>query len=486
MKGSRRPAVSLRDDAGRHARARVLQAIWDSAWDSAGISRVDLTRKLHMSAVAASVYVREMIDAGLVLEDRPRSGTSGRRPIPLRVQPSAGYVIGVLLERHRTAVKVLNLQAGIEHAAQSRTKSDSDRGGYIPWLVGLIRDTWNDFVNKQSQQGYGTPRLLGIGLGLPGPLNLATGTLLRVTGMSSWAGLAVRESLAKAFEPLPVLVDNDANMSALAARYLDTDARNENAFVVVTITSGVGSGIVIRRRTDIPVIYHGETQDDYIHGAETWDEIYRGANGMAGEFGHTSVGPEVDLCDCGGRGCLELYCGMLGIIKHATRRGWEGGKDALTAPTTEASQNGWAQLEAIKKLHEDAVNSANPKQREYARTALRWVADYIGKGVVNIVNTLDPAIIILSGDVVSNARDPDLILGPVREAVSRRAFPHTGRTVRIKTDEIDDAEARGAGLYVLRYLFTSPALIDLSDPDQKERKIQWGVHTGRFDMKGYN
>ncbi len=223
----------------------------------------------------------------------------------------------------------------------------------------------------------GSP-IAGVGVAAAGFVD-ASGSRVMFAPHLPWQGEDVRDRLADRWG-VPVTLDNDANGAAVA-EWTYGAARGARSAVVVTMGTGIGGGIIID------------------------DHLVRGANGMAGEFGHMQVVPGGQPCECGGRGCWEQYSSGNALVRFARARMGEqpsvleeatgGNPDLVTGPmVTEAAEDG------------DLV----------ARQAFASVGDWLGVGVANLVAAFDPEVVVIGGGVSAAG---DRLLEPARTALVR-------------------------------------------------------------------
>jgi len=389
----------------RHNRALVLRTIRERP----AVSRVELARLTTLSGPTISAVVSELRDARLVREDGLGRSTGGRRATSLRIVEDTGYILAVDLARHRTRVAITDLNAAILYQVSVPTHDAADAQANLRWLEDLI----GAVLVGQLGQAAPCANVFGIGVGAPGPLRTTTGTILAPTNLAHWHNLPLRSALEKRFG-VPVRVDNDANACALAQRWLGA-GRGLRDFVYVAAGSGIGAGIVID------------------------GELYRGAHDLAGEIGHATVEATGPLCPCGNLGCLELYTTL-----RATLARWPGAPQPAT-PADEIS--GIAMLIAAARGDDDE-----------ARTALAVSARYLAVGVVNAINSYDPQVVFIGRELAAAG---DLVIGPIREAVARRAFAATGRAIAVEHDALGEgAPLLGAACLVLRELFVDSELLN--------------------------
>jgi len=222
------------------------------------------------------------------------------------------------------------------------------------------------------------PDIGAVGVGLPGLVDLA-GVVHYAPNLPGFVGVAARERLA-ALCPVPVVVDNDANVAALG-EVLHGAGRGHREVLVVTLGTGIGGGLVID------------------------GEIHRGSRGFAGEIGHFTVDPGGPVCACGGRGHWETVASGNALGRRA--REWAARGDA---PTVLARAGGV--LEAVTG-HEVRL-SAEAGQAD-GRAILAEHARAVAVGLGGLVNILDPEVVVISGGLIELG---DLLLDPLRAALT--------------------------------------------------------------------
>jgi predicted NBD/HSP70 family sugar kinase len=256
-----------------------------------------------------------------------------------------------------------------------------------------------------SQGNIRRKQLIGLGIGLAGVVDARAG-MLRKSPYLPWHDLPLRDLLQSKLR-LPVYLDNDVNTLTLAEKWFGAGQGVEN-FLVVTVGRGVGLGIVMN------------------------GQFCRGAHGGAGEFGHTLVDVHGPLCACGKRGCLEAYASDPALMREAAVEGAVGRR--VTTP------------------NELVVLSAEGDHG--ARAILSRAGEVLGRAVADLINLLDPELIILGGE---GTRSGEALFGPMRQALGQQVMSGLSNDIQIRVEPWgDDAWARGAASLVLRELFESP------------------------------
>ena len=315
------------------------------------IPRVQLAKDLGVSPASVTTLVSELIDAGLIEEvAAPRDGDPGRgRPaVALGVRAQAQYVAGMKLsDREHTAVIV-------DFAGRLLADDVIPRKPGSMTVAEILDAIETLLARVCAKAGLARSDLSGIGIGVPGFVDSAEGVVL-------WSSVLLDRAvpLAAAAQVrlgLPVFIDNDANLVALAELWFGA-GRALSDFAVVTIEHGVGMGFVMNHR------------------------IYRGSQRLGMELGHTKVQLDGALCRCGQRGCLEAYVADYALAREATTALNWGHKEGQSIGVL---------LESLYE-HAKAGNAT-------ARSIFRRAGRYLAVGLSNVINLFDPALIILSGD----------------------------------------------------------------------------------------
>ncbi len=358
------------------------------------IARAEIARRLSLSAATVTEVTRDLVADGLirVVDQAPSNG--GRPGLLLGLVAEAAHALGVKIAADHLAIVRVNLDG--EVLARSDDPFDAIAPDAVAQLTGHLR--------AAIERAAGT-RLLGIGLGVAGIVDARGIVEAPILGWRHVAlGPTLREQLG-----LPVLIDNDVNTLAVAERLYGRGREVEN-FLTVTIGRGVGLGIVVG------------------------GDLYRGARGGAGEFGHVTADPDGPLCTCDKRGCLEALVADPALV----RQGIEAG---LLAPAVSIPQG----IERLRAL----ADAGDPG----ARRIFAQAGAVLGRAVAGLINVLSPQLVLVSGEGTSAW--PHLA-GAFGDEVARGTFAPL-RGVAIEVDPWDDAKwARGAAALVLRATFATP------------------------------
>jgi predicted NBD/HSP70 family sugar kinase len=362
------------------------------------LTQAEIARSTGLSAATVSNIVRELRDNGTVQVTPTSSG--GRRARSVSLSGDAGIVVGVDFGHSHLRVAVGNLAHQV--LAEQTEPIDVDAS------AGQGFDRAEQLVGRLiSATGIGADKVIGVGLGVPGPIDVATGVLGSTAILPGWSGINPREELSGRLG-MPVHVDNDANLGALG-ELVWGGGRGVKDLAYIKVASGVGAGLVINGR------------------------IYRGPGGTAGEIGHITLDESGPVCRCGNRGCLETFTAARYVLELL--RGSHG--PDLTVPRM-------VQL----------AREGDPG----CRRVISDVGRHVGMGVANLCNLLNPSRVVLGGDL---AESGELVLGPIRESVARYAIPSAARQLAVVPGALGGrAEVLGALALVLSEMGDSSPLVD--------------------------
>ena len=308
------------------------------------------------------------------------------------------HVVGIDIGGTKLATVVADGTGHILGKVRKPTLSEKGPEYALNLLFDMVRETVNLAGVEQDS-------ISAIGVSCGGPLDTKTGIVYSPPNLPGWDALPLKTKLESEFQ-VPVTIENDANASALA-EYRFGGGRGYNAVLYMTMSTGIGGGIVLD------------------------GQIYHGANDSAGEVGHQILLPDGPLCGCGKRGCLEALCSGPAIARRtqAAIRKQLGNKKASTTLLTLTD----GCIEDVKSEH---VLEAARTGDVLALELVSETAYYMGWGIANLVNVLNPDIVLLGTIAIAAG---DLLLDPIRETVSKFAMTRPAAAVEIKPAQLGDA-----------------------------------------------
>jgi glucokinase-like ROK family protein len=358
----------------------LLQTVF---W-SADSSRHMLADRLDCSKSKVNALAAGLIEQGLLVETGLRPSSGGRRPETLQLAQGLGVVIGVDLGA--TSLDVAVMTPDLRVLARHSEDADVRVGPGV--VLARVRELTRELL---VGCGMSPKQVIGIGMGVPGPVDFETAQLVNPPLMPDWDSFSIRDYLAEAFTA-PVFVDNDVNLMALGELWrLQRGLQN---FMVIKVGTGIGCGIVC----------HGE--------------IYRGANGSAGDVGHICVDQTGPRCHCGNTGCVEAMAAAPAI----SRRAMEAAQSGESATLAELlAQNG--------KLTAEDVGQASRNGDAAANAIIQHAGSLIGQMLAAVVNFFNPSHVFIGGGVTQIG---PLFLASVRQSVYHRSLALSTRHLEIQ------------------------------------------------------
>ncbi|MCL8013528.1 ROK family protein [Streptomyces sp. AS02] len=324
------------------------------------------------------------------------SPLGGRPSITLEFDGEHAVVLAADLDTRHARAAVLSLTGEIL----------AEHGGVLVIEDGpdvVLGDLGRWFAELLEKAGRRADEVAGIGLAVPGPVDSETGRVVQPPIMPGWDGYDIRGRLAGAFGehtgagPVPVLVDNDANLMAYGEQR--TGYPDCSAFVLVKVSTGIGAGVVVD------------------------GSVFRGVDGGAGDIGHIRVGADA-LCRCGSYGCLAAVASGGAVARRLA----EGGVPAASGSDVR-----------------DLLASGHPGAAALAREAGRQVGDVLA----TVVTLLNPGVLMIAGDLAGTP-----FLTGVRELLYQRALPRSTAHLDVVTSRLGErAGLVGAGALVVEHLY---------------------------------
>ena len=337
------------------------------------ISRSELAEITGLSRATVSETVRELLDREFLCEVGSNTTSRGRPPVQLEVNPLRFYMIAVEVDVGWIAVAITTLVG--EVLVQSREEL---RTMDYEFVLDLCVDTIRRLLKEQRVEH---DDVLGIGVAVPGQVDLNR-RVVNFAPNLRWRDVSLAEDLEGELH-LPVLVSNEAMLSAMAEKWFGI-GKDAKVLVYVSVKGGLGCGIVNDR------------------------SLLLGVSGSAGEIGHMSIDPNGPICSCGSRGCWEVYSDEQAILARASK--------ALS--TSKDSFLFQLRLAENRRLTvEDIVHAANQGDTT-ASEILKETGWYLGVGIANIVNGLNPDMVILGGHVAKS----DLLFAEMTRVVEERSL----------------------------------------------------------------
>lgn len=344
-------------------------------------SRAELARQTGLTKASITGITQQLIDAGAVREVGLIDGGNGRRSIGLSLCQEKYLCIGIRMTRRHIRGGLYDLGGELYDAQECRLPPDSQAKMALQMMKEMIAGLL---------EAAGGRKVMGIGIAAPGPILHREGKIAYMSAFPGWSHLSIPEEIEQQFH-LPVILEHDGVCCALAEWWNRPPQEEYRLMVCVLAGQGVGAGILV---DGMPI---------------------RGALGCAGELGHMSIDPQGPPCVCGNRGCLEGHVSALVLEKEME--------------------------EALKNHPDHPLHGQKPVARQiYAlvqegdpiATALyERQAEYLGIGLVNLVNLLNPDRIVITDELAQCSQLMEKTVNRVlKEKLSPRIYQDTHVIVR--------------------------------------------------------
>jgi len=367
---------------------------------SGTISCAELSWKIKKSLPLTTKLVNELIEERYVFETGFAPSTGGRRPIMYSLRHDVLYIISVALDQFVARIAIMDLQNNFVSEIEKFELPLQQN----PEALSILTEKIDQFI---TDSGIAREKIAGVGIGMPGFIDVKKGinyTFLKVNGKS------ITEYITDKIG-VPVYIDNDSSLIALAELRFGAAVGKKNA-MVINIGWGVGLGLILN------------------------GEMFRGHNGFAGEFSHIPLFANGKLCSCGKSGCLETETSLLVIIEK-TREGLRTGKlSKLKDP----------QLEHYEQASETITTAVQEGDR-FAVELFSEAGYNIGRGVAILIHLLNPEIIILSGRGSTAGK---IWQAPIQQALNEHCIPRLAANTVIDISTLGyQAELIGAAALVM-------------------------------------
>ncbi len=396
------PTPSEKITSKRAHRSGVIKLVWQNP----GISRSNVAKELGITKSTVSSVVQELeLDGWLRSGEGGVSLAMGRPSIPLFLNEARFVLLGAEINLFEISCVAINIDGEIL-ARESLTGDFSNVTSAISSLAKCVK-------KLQANHALNARTILGLGVGIPGPVDAARGLVLKAPSLG-WENMPFLSLLQKQIPQIPedrIFVDNDANLSVMAV-YLFGSHKHDGDLLYVHMTTGIGGGLILDHR-----LYHGQ-------------------RGFAGEWGHMTVAPNGQKCLCGSVGCAETLF-SLDAIQSAIETGTGERPDLKRI------------LELLEQRHPIVVKIIH-------KTAI-----HLGTFLGNLANIFDPKLMILGGRV---AELGDALIQPATQELERRLFGKDYRNVTLERCSFGlDSVTIGAAGFAFHNLLASNIPDDIPD-----------------------
>jgi len=387
-------ATDLDDPRGQLSAGHIFQMIRRRP-----TSRAEIARATGLARSTVSQRIAQLLELGLIAEDSDVRSTGGRPATRLRLHPGGGVVLAADLGANHDRLLISDLAGQV--LAEQTARRPIAQGPEL--ILGWVRDT---FLTQLAELGIPVRQVVGIGIGVPGPVEFAAGRAVKPPIMPGWHGVSIAEHFASAFPGVDILVDNDVNIMAVGEHRSIWPLTSDLIFV--KIATGIGAGIISGGR------------------------LQRGAQGAAGDLGHLRASDHLDqICACGNAGCIEAVASGSALARRLRTLG----HDTASA------------IDVVGLVHNGNAD---------ALRLVREAGRLLGEVLAHAITLLNPSVLVIGGDL---AKAEQQLFSGIREAIYRRSSClATERLEIVRTRLGDRSGVLGAAALVLDQCLTPEAV----------------------------
>ncbi len=372
-------------------------------------SRADIAKLSGLQRATISNIVRELMELGLVVESGLLCTEHGRRSIGIELNGTRVGVIGVMVTREYFGISRIGLSGELFETQYFELRREDTVAESLKRLKLEI----NRVILSHPEF-----RVLAVGFAVPGPYRMEGDEMIFITNLKGWDGVPIRSLLQQGIS-VPVFTENDANAGAMAQFWSHETELTKKDLIYIVAGQGIGCGMIA-------------------DGA-----LLKGAMGIAGEIGHTTIDCHGPRCACGNYGCLELYASVL-ALKDRIRTRLEAGERCALSLYDLAGSKAHAAIKAAWEGEDPLVCE------EFEKTC-----EYLAIGLVSLINQMDPEVVIL-GDALAEIGGGRM-LEIVRREVKARIRPIIWENLRIELSTLPQNPILiGAGAIAVQHIFEDP------------------------------
>lgn len=363
-------------------------------------ARAHLANLSMLKQATVTNIMNDFINWGLVKEVGFLVGSKGRRSIGISINNDDYGVLGIRLGRKNYTVGIFDLSGNlVEYKRREVAIGQKPRDTFEE-----IKREAGDLMKLAKKEKR---KIIATGMAIPGPYSERRGRIELMTGVSGWHEISIKEELIEELQ-LPVFVEQDANAGALAQYWHNEEDYKNSVLVYIADGQGVGAGIISN------------------------GELLKGSIGVAGEIGHTSICYNGPKCACGNFGCLENYCSSIAFTKRVNE-----------------------ELKPEKELNFSETVKLFQEGDERVTSIFLESCDNLSAGIVNVVNSFNPAFIVIGDEMAHIA--PDLMLSRIKKNVEERVLPEIYANMDISMSVVsNDSMVHGAAIVAIMDIFSHP------------------------------
>lgn len=373
------------------------------------ISRADIAKLTKLTPPTVSSFVKELLEAEIVIERNLGESSGGRKPTLLTLSEDMFHVIGMDVGSQN----IKTILTGITGKVIKKSVVPLPAQTTNEALLSLMIDSVSGILDHTK---IDEEKIVGIGVSMHGIVDVEEGSSVFAPNLNL-QDIPIKRVLEDRFNMM-VKVENDGRAMSLGELWFGNGA-GIDSFVCINVGRGIGAGIIINGK------------------------LYHGSHFISGEIGHMIIDIDGPQCTCGNYGCLQTFASGPSIVEWVKKEMRLGHSSLLTNLTKGD----------LEKVTGELIYSSALEGDTLCKTALQQAGRYLGVGITNVIHTVNPRRIIIGGGV-SNAGD--LIMDNIIQTVNQRALTNPAKQTEIILSKFgDDATAMGAVALILAELFTS-------------------------------
>lgn len=365
------------------------------------VSRAQVSKKTGLNKATVSTMVSELIDESFIHEIGAGKSSGGRKPVMLYFNHHAGYAVGIDVGVNYILGILTDLNGNIIKKTAGKLKKID-----IDYVASQIFSCIETLIKQAPSSPYG---IVGIGIGVPGQVGQDDQILFAPN--LKWRNVCLKQMIERKFR-IPAKIDNEANAGSHGEQLYGA-GKNISNLVYVSIGVGIGTGIFIN------------------------NQLYKGATGTSGEMGHFTIDFNGKKCSCGNRGCWELYASESALLQEASQQNL-------------LDENDDADLDFLFREAQ--------KGNSHVLQLLNTLGENIGLGLINIINTFNPEVIIIGNRI---AQFKNWIKNPVERTLEERLPIYHQSNTDIRFSMLGDySTALGASSFAISSFFLNKKITD--------------------------
>ncbi len=376
------------------------------------ITKPEIAQQTKLTTVTVNTLVSELVRKNIVAEEGYANSIGGRKPVIYRLNNDAYNIIGINLKLNTITVDLFDMSASkVSKGIVVQLKEDQSVENTISMIVRSI----NKILAEMNDE---SPKIIGIGITLPGRVDYESGLVCHLTNLTSWVNIPLK-SIIEGETGIPTYIERDTNAHMAYLKWLDITENRPNV-VYCSIGEGIGSAVLID------------------------GSVYHGDHGLAGENGHNTLNPDGPRCKCGNNGCVEMYTSNKAIIENYLGFAQDAGTP--DSELEETLKGDYDEADLVDMLARRALDGS-----EAAKKAFEKVSKYICSLMVNIINSYNPSLIILECRWMKVAKK---YFNDVVARVFEKTALLNRNDMKIIHNPVDDIFGQASSTIVLEQLFS--------------------------------